>query len=293
MIPFTTKKPITTKIPATIKIAVLLILTALCLPLVHAQIAIDSFIVSPEKVIPGNEAIIEMTLENVGSDDVNNVRVVLDLKELPFVPIESSNEKVIRKIYDRDDATLFFRIKALPTAEPAVYTIPVTISYDDVSKISLISIEVAAPAHLAVLLQKTEIVKVKDQGKVTIKMVNDGLTTIKNLKIQLRESPAYRLTSPGTLYVGEVDIGDFETEEFTLVAMREDLTIILDIEYRDSANTVYTEAKLLTLPVYSEEEAEQLGLVEKNSLLLPGIGIIIVLGAVLIYRRRKRKNHAL
>ena len=75
--------------------------------------------------------------------------------------------------------------------------------------------------------------------------------------------------------------------------MREDLTIILDIEYRDSANTVYTEAKLLTLPVYSEEEAEQLGLVEKNSLLLPGIGIIIVLGAVLIYRRRKRKNHAL
>jgi len=279
--------------PTTTKIVVLLILTALYLPLVHAQIAIDSFAVSPEKVIPGNEAIIEMTLENVGSDDVNNILAVLDLKGLPFVPIESSNEKVIRKIYDRDDETIFFRIKALPTAEPAVYVIPVTISYDDVSKISLISIEVAAPAHLSVLLQKSEIVKVNDQGKVTIKMVNDGLTAIKNLKIQLRESPAYRLTSPATLYVGEVDIGDFETEEFTLVAMREDPTIILDVEYRDSANVLYTEAKLLTFPVYSEEEAERLGLVEKNSLLLPAIGIIIVLGAVVIYRRRKRKNHAL
>ena len=119
------------------------------------------------------------------------------------------------------------------------------------------------------------------------------MRVIKNLKIQLRESPAYRMTSPGTLYVGEVDIGDFETEEFTLVAIREDPTIILDVEYRDSTNTLYTEAKLFTLPVYSKEEAEQLGLVEKNSLMLPAIGIIIVLGVVLIYRRRKRKNHAL
>ena len=268
-------------------------MTALCLPLVHAQIAIDSFAVSPEKVIPGNEAVIEITIENVGSDDIKNVLAVLDLKGLPFVPIESSNEKVIRKIYDRDDEIIFFKIRILPMAEPAVYTIPVTISYDDVSKISLISIEVAASAHLDVLLQKSEIVKVNDQGKVTIKMVNDGLTSIKNLKIQLRESPAYRMTSPGTLYVGEVDIGDFETEEFTLVAIREDPTIILDVEYRDSTNTLYTEAKLFTLPVYSKEEAEQLGLVEKNSLMLPAIGIIIVLGVVLIYRRRKRKNHAL
>jgi len=280
-------------IPTTTKIAVLFILAAFFFPLASAQVAIDSFIVSPEKVIPGNEAVIEITIENVGSDDIKNVLAVLDLKGLPFVPIESSNEKVIRKIYDRDDEIIFFKIRILPMAEPAVYTIPVTISYDDVSKISLISIEVAASAHLDVLLQKSEIVKVNDQGKVTIKMVNDGLTSIKNLKIQLRESPAYRMTSPGTLYVGEVDIGDFETEEFTLVAIREDPTIILDVEYRDSTNTLYTEAKLFTLPVYSKEEAEQLGLVEKNSLMLPAIGIIIVLGVVLIYRRRKRKNHAL
>src|SRR3989338_982201 len=280
-------------IPTTTKIAVLFILAAFFFPLASAQVAIDSFIVSPEKVIPGNEAVIEITIENVGSDDIKNVLAVLDLKGLPFVPIESSNEKVIRKIYDRDDEIIFFKIRILPMAEPVVYTIPVTISYDDVSKISLISIEVAASAHLDVLLQKSEIVKVNDQGKVTIKIVNDGLTSIKNLKIQLRESPAYRMTSPGTLYIGEVDIGDFETEEFTLVAIREDPTIILDVEYRDSTNTLYTEAKLFTLPVYSKEEAEQLGLVEKNSLMLPAIGIIIVLGVVLIYRRRKRKNHAL
>jgi len=42
--------------------------------------------------------------------------------------IESSNEKVIRKIYDRDDEIIFFKIRILPMAEPAVYTIPVTIS---------------------------------------------------------------------------------------------------------------------------------------------------------------------
>ncbi|MBI2112277.1 LPXTG cell wall anchor domain-containing protein [Candidatus Woesearchaeota archaeon] len=278
---------------ATTKIFIFMILAAFFFPLASAQVAIDSFIVSPEKVIPGNEAVIEMTLENVGSDGVKDVLAVLDFQGLPFVPIESSNEKVIRRIYSRDDEIIFFRIKVLPTAEPAVYTIPVAISYDDVSKISLISIEVAAPAHLAVLLQKSEIVKVNDQGKVTIKMVNDGLAMIKNLKIQLRESPAYRMTSPSTLYVGEVDIGDFETEEFNLMVMMEDPLVVVDVEYRDSANTLYTESKLFKLPVYSKEEAEQLGLVEKNSLLLPVIGIIILLGTVLIYRRRKRKNHAL
>ena len=271
-----------------------LLLAMMVIPLVNAQVAVSSFTLYPQTVIPGEETSIDITLENVGDLDIENVLVTIDLSNVPFVPVDSSNEKIIDEIDGKDEERVTFRVKALSTAEPSIYKIPVVISYGGASKTSLISIEINAKAHLDMLLEKSEVVKVNDNGKVTLKFVNDGLAQVKNLKITLKESPLYQITSPNTLYIGEVDVGDFETEEFTIIPLSEDPILTVEMEYRDAANNLFKESKLIKIPVYTEEEAKQLGLVKNNNtLMIIVIAVLMLVAGILLYRRRKKRKNAL
>ncbi|MDP3699073.1 MAG: LPXTG cell wall anchor domain-containing protein [Nanoarchaeota archaeon] len=272
----------------------ILLLAIMVIPLVNAQVAVSSFTLNPQKVLPGSETNIDITLENIGDEDIENVIVTMDLSDVPFVPVGSSNEKIIEEIDDGSQEKVTFRVRALPDAQPSTYKIPVAVSYAGASKTSLISIEITANAHLDLLLEKSELVKVNDHGKVTLKFVNDGLAQIKNLKVALKESPLYQITSPHTLYIGEVDIGDFETEEFTIIPKAKDPILAVDLEYRDAANDLFKESKLIKIPVYTEEEAQQLGLVKSNATFMVVIAaIFLLLAAFLLYRRRKKRKNAL
>ncbi len=277
-----------------VKLILSILLLAMMLPLAYAQVAVSSFTLQPQTVIPGEETTIGIILENVGAVDVDNVIVTLDLSNVPFVPVDSSNEKIIEEIGDGREERITFRVKALSTAEPYTYKIPVVVTYAGASKISLISIEVTAKAHLDLLLEKSELIKVHDNGKVTLKFVNDGLAQVKNLKVTLKDSPLYQINSPSTVFIGEVEVGDFETEEFTIIPLSDDPILEVDLEYRDAVNNLLKESKLIKIPVYTQEEAKQLGLVKDNSsMTIIVVAAIVFLAAIVLYRRRKKRKNAL
>jgi len=275
-----------------LRVLFLLALLATMLPAVTAQIAIESFAATPRTVLPGNEVVLRLTLENGGDEDIENVAVALDLTEVPFAPVDSSTEKNIAEIDENGRETLSFTIKALPNAEPGTYKIPITIAHNESSKTSLLGVEVKAPARLEAFLEKSELQMINEAGDVTIKIVNSGLSPVTFLKVTLLESPAYQILSPAQRYIGEVDVGDFETEEFALRAKAENPILAFELEYRDAQNQRFTTAALLEVPVYSAEEAQHLGLVKKNTLLPAIIVIIILVGAVLVYKKRRKRKEA-
>ena len=268
-----------------------LIFALLLVQVVNAQISIQSFEATPEKILPGSNVLLTLRLENVGDNDIKNILVKLDLDDLPFAPLRSSTETVIDKIKENDDAVIYFDLVALPNADSQIYKIPVKVSYEDVVKDSLISLEVSAKPKLDVLLADSTLVKVNDNGKVSVKFVNNGLTQIKFLKVTLQGSPAYEILSPSIVYVGSVDVDDFESEEFNIIPKIKDPQLAFNINYKDANNNEFNENRYITLNVYTEEEAKNLGLVKTNTLSYIIIPIVIILIALFIYRRiRKRKN---
>ena len=272
---------------------ILLLILLILIPLADAQIAINSFEASPSRISPGEQVQLRITLENVGKDDIENILVKLDLSQVPFAPLKSSTEKIIDEINENDQVTIYFNLIALPNTEPQIYKIPIKISYGNITKDSLISLEVYANAKLDLILENSEIVKINDNGKVTLKFINNGLTQIKFLKVTLEKSPAYEILSPNELYIGEVDIDDFETEEFKLIPKIKNPQLSLNLEYKDTNNNIFTETKFITLNVYTEEEAENLGLVKKSILNILLIPILIIIIGIFIYRKiRKKKNAA-
>ncbi len=269
----------------------ILLLMLLVIPLVNSQIAIQSFEASPEKILPGNQVTLKIRLENVGEDDIKNILVKLELNELPFAPLRSSTEKVIDELESDDDVVLYFDLIALPDATSQIYKIPVKISYDNIVKDSLISLEVTAKAKLDVILEDSDIVKVNDNGKIAVKFVNNGLTQIKFLKVTLQPSPAYEILSTNTVYIGGVDVDDFESEEFNIIPKIKNPQLAFNINYRDANNNEFSETKSIILNVYTEEEAKQLGLVKRNVIYSIVIPILFILVIIFVYRRiKKRKN---
>ena len=257
----------------------------------QAQVAIESSLSHPLQVLPGNEVLLQIEVENAGSSRVKDILIALDLAQLPFAPVDSSTEKIIGKIGDGDSRFVLFKLRALPTAIPGTYKIPVTLSYDGIKQTSLISQEIISLPQLSVLLDHSNVVSIGKKGEVNLKFVNNGLVPISYLTATLQESPHYEILSSKSVYIGEVDQADFETEEFTLVAKVQDPILALDLQYRDQTNQEYRTAALVSVNVYTEEEAKQLGLIESTTpvwlvILLLGIGI----GGFYFIRKVRRKR---
>ena len=275
-----------------LRLSIFLILVLVTIGTVHAEITIDSFSSTPDTVQPGEDLEVRLNLENVGDDDIESVVVSIDLSNVPFAPIESSTEKVIDKIRDGDQESVSFELVALSSAEAQTYKIPVTITYENTTKTSLISLEVVTDASLDILLESSDLIVENEQGAVTIKIVNEGLNQIKFLQVTLLDSSEYEILSPSSLYIGEIDTGDFDTEEFTIIPTSKDPELSFKLEYRDANNQAFAEEKQITVKVYSTEQATQLGLVKQgNPLTWILIFVVLALGILVWIRRKKHKKN--
>ena len=269
---------------------ILLLMFFLVINLVSAQIGVREVLTQPEKVAPGERFTVRIFLENVGDDDINDVSVKLVLNDLPFAPVDSSSEKLIDEIRDGDSEQITFSLVALPEAEPRIYKIPLKISYNNTVNDALISVNIESNPNIDMVLESSEVVKVGDNGKIIIKIINLGLSEIKTFRLTLLQTQDYEILSSNVIYIGDIDSEDFETAEFTIIPKVSNPKLLFNLNYRDINNIEYAENNELTLSVYTLEEAKQLGLVKNNIFFTILIPILILLIAYFIYKRlRKRK----
>jgi predicted PurR-regulated permease PerM len=120
--------------------------------------------------------------------------------------------------------------------------------------------------------------------------VNKGLTGIKFVNINLKDSEDYDILSPKEVYIGSVDSDDYETAEFKVyVKGFEDSTLKLPLamEYMDANNNPYQKDLELEFTVYS---AKKLGASSGSSLGTIIFILIILVIAYFIYRRWEKKK---
>lgn len=260
------------------------------------SITINSVIVEPSQVEPGNTTRIRITLENQGKKDLENIRVALDLSsnEIPFIPIESAAQKIIDEIEEDESENVEFNLVASPDAKAQLYKIPITLSYLEdeqlVSESSVIGLEVKSLPILEVAIEESEIYKLNQQGQITVRFVNKGLSDIKFLSVKLKKDPRYEILSSESSYVGNIEPDDFETVIFELNFNSKVKSLPVEVEYRDTTNKLYRKNYNLSIKLYTQEEAISLGLEKKNNPWVYVIPILIVIVIFFIFRRRRKKS---
>jgi len=261
---------------------------------VISAITIKNVVTSPSEVEPGETAKITIEIENILNDDATNVNVALDLSgTIPIAPYQGSTEESIDEINEGDKEKFTFSIIILPEAAPGIYKIPVKINYEingtRETKNGTIGIIVNSPPQIRVSVEGY-LIKGKE-GKVEIKIVNDGLSDIKFVSIQATQPVSgATINSPLYEYLGNIDSDDFETVEYSIFSRENSgssLSIPIKINYKDTTNKDFILDQILNVQVYSNEQAENLGLIQSPSnTLYIAIGILILL--YIVYRMRKR-----
>jgi hypothetical protein len=263
-----------------------------------AILAVQSYSLIPEKIRPGATSKLTIRLKNMADSLLKDIKIKLNLDNVPVAPVKISNEKTIYNLDSKKELDVTFNLIAEPDAASKVYKIPLLIDYSDelgkkYSKNSTLGIIIGDTPDLSVYIDSTTIYQAAKKGNIVVKFVNKGLTDIKFLNVKVKASNEVILLSPKEEYIGKIDSDDYETIELKMYVKptnKNKIIIPLVIEYQDSNNEGYEEEINLDLRLYSTSEAKKLELVKQNKFIGILIFIIIIIAGFFLYKRHKRKR---
>ncbi len=258
----------------------------------------------PENLAPGENGILTVNIKNWAELDIKDIRIKLNLP--PEIKIYKDVD--IRKISELgagQSKEVSFQIIASPSAKEGIYECFLIINYINFFGANFVNIGeekqdnytlsmiIKSIPKLFVIIENSQIYKGNDIGDVSIKFVNNGLSDIKFMTVELEETNDYDIISSHKKYIGDIDSNDFDSIDFRLKMKRkkDSVTLPLKIEYKDSLNNNYEEKSELILEI---RPAKEIGKGNENTIfyVITAIILIIIIGYYL-YRNKivKHKKH--
>ena len=286
---------------------------------IDAAISIDS--INSKKFVPGNTGKLSINIKNLADSVMKDITFKLDLTlstivsnsaianpltafdTIPFAPSNSATEKRIQKLNAGETKTIEYTLAAFPEAESGIYKIPITLTYKDeleteYTKNDIIGLTVGADPDIYIVIEDSDILAGKKNGKVTFKIVNKGVTNVKFADLILKETNDYEITSSAEEYIGNIDTDDYENIYFKLLLknnnngkQKSSMNFPLLLTFKDANNNDFKKEFNLTYQIYT---AEQKGQAKSQSAIIIIAVIIVMIIAWVVYKkwekRRKQKN---
>ncbi|HJZ19252.1 MAG TPA: hypothetical protein VJ208_04050 [Candidatus Nanoarchaeia archaeon] len=245
-------------------------------------------------VFPGEEGKVAIEAKNNENFDIEDVSLALDLSNLPFTAVGSS-ERDFEDIDESDDDSVTFTVKASTGIVPGDYEIPYAIKYTNAEnssetfqKTGTFGIRVSAKTDLDFSVETNDNAIVGDEGRITVEIINRGLGEVKSVSVQIIPN-GFELLSKNKIFVGTIDSDDSDTATFDVIYKAPNPAFSVKIIYKDFDNREQTEDVNLAARVYTKDEALNLGLIQKQSYTIYIVISVLILGFI-IYRIRKRRK---
>lgn len=265
------------------------------------SLVIEKIESNPREIEPGSQGTVTLTIHNIASAPVRDVRVKLDLssESIPLAPIEGATEKNIQTIGGNSQVQVSFTLVSLADAEAKAYKVPVKISFKDYlgnayTLNDTAGIILNSKPIVDAFVEESKILRDNSGGTAIVKVVNRGLSEAKFLNVKAADGRTVRVVSPKEFYVGNLKSDDFDTIEYTLFVQGagSNAEFPLTLSYRDANNNQYEQEIKVNFRLYSDAEISQLNLEPKASFnWLPVIAIIVVAaGAYWFFIRKKTRG---
>jgi len=245
-----------------------------------------------------------LTLNNLASVTLKDITVKLEIEDenIPFAPINETNENRIQIIESGNEKNVTFNLIALSNAIAGTYKIPVTITYFDMlgkkyTKNVIIGLQIRTQPDLLVIHDQTTIVKNNAKNTIPILIVNRGKSKITFVTVELLEPHnGFILLGPNIYYIGGINSDDSETAEYEIFVntSSKQITIPVKIIYKDELENHYELIENVKVNVFDKEDAIKYGYEKPVATdpLIVAIGGIILLYIVykFIWQKFKKKR---
>ena len=266
-------------------IALVTLIAPLLLTSISSAILIQD--VKSDTIYPGKEGQLRVEVENELNDDIEDVTLSLDLTNTPFSTTGSS-EDTIDQIDSDDSDTFIFTLTTSATAKEGDYNIPYILTYKNISstKKGTIGVKIRAKTNLDYSVSIDNPIE-GEQAKMTLKIINKGLGDARFVSVKLIPD-GYTLLSEDSTYIGNIASDDFETTSFDISITSLNPILTATIDYEDLDSKHYTKDIALSLNVYSEQKAYELGIKTKSKgMIYISILILIILTWFIVRTIRK------
>lgn len=257
-----------------------------------AALIVKEYTVTPEAVLPGQTATVQMTLENIGRIGVKNVDVSLDLSEQEqFSTLGTGNVQRITHIGPGQSEKVTFTLGSDTSTEVKLYSLPVQLDYqDDRNKVyegtAKISLLMNAEPEIQMIVDEADFKSRRAPGTVRLQVINRGIANIKYATVRLISTDQYEVLAPSnSAYVGNLDSDDFETVEFMIRPVVEKPNVVVELDYKDEYNKDFKQQFTLPLRILTPRELGQ-----ESSPIGWVVFVIVVAGGIVYYWRRRKKR---
>jgi len=243
---------------------------------------------------PGESEKVQVEIDNNENFDIEDVSIALDLSDIPFTAIGSS-EKDLDDLDEDDDDTVSFTLRASTDATPGDYNIPYNVKYFEIDndteleKEGTFGIRITAKTEIDFAVEIKGNAIIGEEGRISLEIINKGLGEIKSVSIQLLPN-GFELLSKDKVFVGTIDADDTDLASFDIVYRTTNPSLSARIEYKDFDNNEQRETVDIPFRVYTRDEALELGLIQKSNTPLYGGVALVVIVAWFVYRRIKKKR---
>lgn len=266
-------------------------------------VTVSSLIVDAPYIViyPGEQGKIEFEIENNEKFYIEQVSMVLNLNNLPFTSIGSS-EKDVDDIDEDRDETVSFTLRASTDIVPGDYNIPFTIKYlnaedndQEFESKGSFGLRVSAKTDIDFSIEtrgdSTESAIVGQKGKISLEIINKGLGEVKSVSIQIFPE-GFELLSSEKVFVGTINAEDSDIVTFDVIFTEKNPILIANLNYKDFDNQDKDKELRIPLEIYTQEEALKLGILQKSNITIyiVIIIVIIILWIVIKRIRKRRKN---
>lgn len=257
--------------------------------------------ITPSDAKPGQKVHVTLSLENLGTSYVKNVRVNADVTGGSFSPYGSANGRLVTTILAGQTKDVGFDFFVSPDASLGVAQLPFSINYTSAQGTiypltAVVGIPIdESPSYLA-SLESTSVYVPGQKGDITVSVSNTGSSPLDYTVITLGPSKYYDVIGPTRSYLGNLKSDDFETGQFTVYVNKDapkPLPLNLSITYRTAYGEERTDTASLSLPLYDETQARTFGLVSggnRGSSIVVFLVIVAAIVAFIWWRRRRSKK---
>ena len=262
-------------------------------------------------VYPGEEGKVSINVENNENFDIEDVSVSLVLStvsptgtvvSVPFAIIGSST-KDLDDLNEDDDDSASFTLRASNDAKSGDYNIPYVVAYTKEGDINqsksegTFSIRVSAETDLDfgadVKGATIDSAIVGQKGKITLEIINKGLGDLKSMSVDITPQ-GYDLISQKKVFVGTVSAEDSDSVSFDVLFTSKNPTLNAVVTFKDSENQDQTKTITIPLKAYTQQEALDLGLIQKSRTGLYITVVVVLIIIWIVWRRisKARKKRA-
>jgi LPXTG-motif cell wall-anchored protein len=263
-------------------------------------IRVKEVVMTPENLVPGEPAILDVFLENGGDLFVDNIRVKLGLPSV--INFYRDVDKVkISRLDSGEGKKVSFSIIASPSASEGLYEGNLKIEYithfgtsainvgDNQEDNYTLGLIIKSEPDIFVQLENNEIYLDNKIGEIGVKFVNNGLADVKFLTVRLEDSKDYDVVDENIKYIGDLDSDDLDTANFRLNVKsgKREIALPVKISYKDSLNEDYEEEIDLVLEMRT---ANEIGIESNTNNYIALVVIALVVFGYWWYRRRKKRK---